>query len=56
VEAEEFVELAVSWRKLERRNVASCDVLGLYDLDSNEWFLIEEEKLEQARHAAWERP
>jgi hypothetical protein len=44
VEAEEFAALAVSWRKMERRNVPSCDVLGLYDLESQEWFLIDKEK------------
>jgi hypothetical protein len=45
VDAEEFASLAISWRKMERRNVSSCELLGLYDLDSHEWFLIEEEKI-----------
>jgi hypothetical protein len=44
VEAEEFAALAISWRKMERRNISSCDLLGLYDVESNEWFLLEEEK------------
>jgi hypothetical protein len=44
VDAEEFAALAISWRKMERRNISSCDLLGLYDMESNEWFLLEEEK------------
>jgi hypothetical protein len=47
VEVNEFVQLATSWRKMERRNVSSCDVLGLYDLNTHEWFLIEEEKVDE---------
>jgi hypothetical protein len=54
VDAGEFVALAVSWRKMERRNISSCDLLGLYDLESNEWFLIEEEKFAEHLLAATE--
>ncbi len=48
VEPEEFVRLAVSWRKLERRDVQDCELAGLFDLATNEWFVVPRERLTEA--------
>lgn len=51
IEPAEFVRLATSWRKLERRNAPGCEVVGLYDAATDEWFVVEEERLSEALDA-----
>jgi hypothetical protein len=54
VEPAEFVRLATSWRKLERRNEPDCDVAGLYDPATGEWFVVEEKRLSETLDARGE--
>jgi hypothetical protein len=41
----EFCDLLVSHRTLLRDDVATADVRGLYEPETDTWFLIEEEEL-----------
>jgi hypothetical protein len=45
VDSEEFLNLLVSWRKLERWDDSAGKVRGLVDRQSGMRFLIEQEKL-----------
>lgn len=51
VDPTEFVQLVTSWRKLERRDVAACELAGVFDPTTNEWFVVEEEKLAEVLSA-----
>jgi hypothetical protein len=45
VETDEFLDLLVSWRKMDRSDDSIGKVRGLLDLQTGKRFLIEQEKL-----------
>lgn len=45
VEPEEFHRLAISIRQLDRRDDRRAGLRGLYDAQSGQWFVVEEDRL-----------